>query len=354
MLAKYSAKCKHCKKPIREGLDYIAKADIPGCKRPGWIHTDCAIELTRRQREPEPEPQPQPQPQPEPESPVKTFEDQARELAREEAFRAIEEADLRGTSVEITVADRPAVEVDLAHEKLTEAVELAVQGMNVLLVGPSGCGKTFLAEQVAETLGLSFATISCTGGMSEGHLTGRLLPTGEGGRFEYHRSPFVRSFEEGGVFLLDEIDAADENTLLVLNQALANGALPIPQRTAAPSAGRHSDFVCIAAANTYGTGADRVYVGRNQLDDSTLDRFRIGTLELDYSETVEQSLCPDDELRERILGIRRKAREAKLRRVVSTRFLEQAYVMLRAGWTIPRILEALTSGWSDAEKGAVQ
>jgi hypothetical protein len=36
---------------------------------------------------------------------------------------------------------------------------------------------------------------------------------------------------------------------------------------------RHKDFICIAAANTFGMGANRVYVGRNQLDAATLDRF---------------------------------------------------------------------------------
>lgn len=38
-------------------------------------------------------------------------------------------------------------------------------------------------------------------------------------------------YEEGGVFLLDEVDAADANVLLVINQALANGHLPVPNRT---------------------------------------------------------------------------------------------------------------------------
>jgi cobaltochelatase CobS len=39
-------------------------------------------------------------------------------------------------------------------------------------------------------------------------------------------------------------------------------------------------------ANTFGTGADRQYVGRNQLDESTLDRFRIGQIERDYDSEI--------------------------------------------------------------------
>ena len=80
----------------------------------------------------------------------------------------------------------------------------------------------------------------------------------------------------GGVFLFDEIDAADANVLLVVNSALANGRMSVPSRHDQPVAKKHSEFVCIAAANTFGRGADRVYVGRNELDEATLDRFRIG------------------------------------------------------------------------------
>src|SRR5262249_40226256 len=159
---------------------------------------------------------------------------------------------------------------------------LARARRNVLLVGPAGSGKTHLAKQVAQALGLDFAHISCSAGMSEGQLLGRLVPTGEAGRFEYLRSEVVRCYEEGGVFLFDEIAAADSNTLLVINSALANGQMCVPNRPHNPVAVKHPDFVCMAAANTFGTGADRQYVGRNQLDESTLDRFRIGQIEMDY------------------------------------------------------------------------
>jgi MoxR-like ATPase len=144
----------------------------------------------------------------------------------------------------VKVADRPAVTMNgRVHEKFAEILDLAAQRMEILMVGPAGCGKTHLAEQIAKALGLRFASISCSAGMSEGQITGRLVPTGEGGRFEYQRSQFVEFYEEGGLFLLDEIDAADPNVLLVINQALANGHLPVPNRMANPQAKRHSDFV---------------------------------------------------------------------------------------------------------------
>jgi len=186
----------------------------------------------------------------------------------------------------------------LTYEQNYERVlRLARLRKNILLVGPTGCGKTFLAGRVAEELGLPFAHISCSAGMSEGHLLGRLLPTGDGGRFVYTPSEFIQRYEGGGVFLFDEIDAADSNVLIVVNAALGNDRVSVPNRTERPVARRHKDFIAIAAANTFGSGADRQYVGRNQLDEATLDRFRIGQIELDYSDEVEQEVCPDGELR---------------------------------------------------------
>jgi cobaltochelatase CobS len=236
-----------------------------------------------------------------------------------------------------------------AHAELPWVVQLAVCRKNILLVGPAGSGKTHLAAQVAQAMGLPFAFVSCTAGMSEGQLLGRLLPTGSAGRFEYVRSDFIRLYEEGGVFLFDEIDAADPNTLLIVNAALANGHVALPNRPENPLARRHPDFVAVAAANTFGTGADRQYVGRNQLDESTLDRFRIGQVEMDYDPEVEKELCPDDALRQRLLGYRARVREAKLRRVVSTRFLRDAFDMKRVGASDEQIDAALTRGWSREE-----
>lgn len=241
-----------------------------------------------------------------------------------------------------------------AHAQLARTVRLAAARMNILLVGPAGSGKTHLASQVAEALGLPFAFISCSAGMSEGQLLGRLVPTGESGKFEYLRSEFVRCYEEGGVFLFDELDGADSNTLLVLNAALANGHMAIPNRPGNPLARKHKDFVCIAAANTFGTGADRQYVGRNQLDESTLDRFRIGQIEMDYDADVEAILCPDDALRSCLQGYRTKARAAKLRRIISMRFLRDAYDMKRAGDSDAEIDGALFAGWSKDEIAKVK
>jgi len=276
------------------------------------------------------------------------------EMVRKMVADALGQLQPEVKEIVVKVADRPPVKMNgKAHEKFAEILDLAAQRMEILMVGPAGCGKSHLAEQIAKALGLRFGSISCSAGMSEGQITGRLIPTGDGGRFEYQRSQFVEFYEEGGVFLLDEVDAADANVLLVINQALANGHLPVPNRTDNPQAKRHSDFVLIAAANTFGNGANRMYVGRNQLDESTLDRFRIGQVVMDYDKDLEKSLLDDTDLLGRLWSIRRKAAECQLRRVVSTRFIAKAATMKAAGWTSEKIIGQLVCGWTQDERSKV-
>ena len=276
------------------------------------------------------------------------------EMLRKIVAEALSQLQPEVREIVVKVADRPAVKFDgKVHAKFAEILDLAAQRMETLMVGPAGCGKSHLAEQIAKALGLRFGSISCSGGMSEGQITGRLIPTGDGGRFEYQRSQFVEFYEEGGVFLLDEIDAADANVLLVINQALANGHLPVPNRIGNPQAKRHPDFVLIAAANTFGNGANRMYVGRNQLDESTLDRFRIGHVVMDYDQGLEESILSDSDLLQRLWTIRAKVADCQLRRVVSTRFLAKAATMQAAGWSPEKIIGQLVCGWTEDERTKV-
>lgn len=240
------------------------------------------------------------------------------------------------------------------HAKFKRILSLAKRRKNIFIYGPTGCGKTHVCQQVAEALNLPFYFVSCTSGMSESTLGGRLLPTGNSGKFEYTISEFVKAYENGGVFLLDEMDAADPNVLLVINSALANKRMAVPNRPAKPYAIRHKNFVCIAAANTVGTGADRLYSGRNKLDAATLDRFAIGKVFMDYDPALETALCPDNELRELFLNYRDKVRTHRMERSMSTRFLQDAYEMkTEAEWTIEEIQEAFFEGWRDDEKNKV-
>jgi hypothetical protein len=238
----------------------------------------------------------------------------------------------------------------LFHECFPDLVALAECREEIFLFGPTGCGKSHVCKQLADALGLDFYFVSCTAGMSEGQLNGRLLPIGDAGTYEYVMGEFVKAYENGGVFLLDEMDAADGNVLLAINAALANGRMPVPNRPDKPYATRHADFVCVAAANTVGLGASRMYSGRNRLDGATLDRFAMGTIMMDYDEEVERQLVDDHQLRERFWGYRRRIREANMERAVSTRAIIKAHKMkTRAGWSDEKVDQVFFTGWKDSE-----
>lgn len=220
---------------------------------------------------------------------------------------------------------------------------------NVLLVGPAGCGKSYLAKLAAESLGLRFGKVGGSGGLQEHHLLGWSRPNFKTGKDTFITTDFLRCFEQGGLCLVDEIDAADQNVLLALNPALdQSGDLPIPNR--GDAAKKHKNFICVATANTFGRGADRVYAGRNPLDEATIDRFRIGVVECDYDEAVDRALCPNDEIRQWCQSIRERINLCKMRRVMSSRFIEDAFVMHReAGWTLETVKETFFEGWSRDE-----
>lgn len=239
--------------------------------------------------------------------------------------------------------------------QFAHVLNLATARKPILLVGPTGCGKTTISEMVGKALDLPFASASCTEGMSENQLTGWLLPVEDNGKFVYVPAQFVDKYENGGVFLLDEIDASDPNVLVVLHTAIANKFMFIPQRVGAQRIERHPNFVLIAAANTFGNGADMQFVGRNKLDEATLDRFRVGTVVMDYDPEVEEALIESDvlawgrDMRERI-------EDANLLKSLSTRFMidcADMYAMDSDLYGPDFWMHQLTVNWSRDEQSRI-
>ena len=224
---------------------------------------------------------------------------------------------------------------------------------NLLMVGPSGSGKTKLAFDLAAAMGLPIAAVSCTAGMPEWHLTGRSMPSLTTGESVFQASAFLDVYENGGVGFLDEIDAADPNTLLVVNAATGgegdSARLSIPARVGKPFAQRHPNFILVAAANTWGTGASRRYVGRNQLDASTLSRFACGMVEVDYDKKLEAQIIGDEPASKALAAKFWKMREhcAKLgmQRILGTRELLRANQLLPSMGT-GQVLDAVMAGWT--------
>lgn len=237
---------------------------------------------------------------------------------------------------ERTLDDQPR------HALFGDVLAAVGQGLNVMIVGPAGCGKTHLGQQIADALKLSF------------HFTGAVdSPYNVLGFTDAMgktvRKPFREAYEHGGVFMFDEIDGSANSALLAFNAGLANGHQDFPDGNVT----MHPDFRCIASANTYGRGQDRVYVGRNQLDAASIDRFVV--MDMDYDETLERSLFGDSPWASRVHRVRAAVRSLKLRHVVSMRAIAQGSKLLSAGMPQARVEQVtLWKGLDDASVAKIK
>lgn len=274
------------------------------------------------------------------------------EQVQKKALETIEAARKEFITYQVKVGNKKPKQLkgEVLPEEFPQLLQLAQERVNILMVGPAGCGKTHIASKIADALDLPFASQSCSAGVSESVFTGWLLPTGNNAKFTHVMSEFLDKFENGGVFLLDELDASDPNVLVFINQALANEQITVPQRFEKPLFKKHKDFIAVAAANTFGHGADEMYHGRNSLDAATLDRFKMGTVKMNYSPTVEQRII-DQEVLDWGLSVRGVIEEHSLRKIMSTRVMKDATTMKQnQDWTINKIHDSYVSDWSPEEK----
>lgn len=211
-------------------------------------------------------------------------------------------------AIDLTKADGTKIEIPpgTQHKAFEKVLGVLACGLNLYLCGPAGAGKTTACENAAKALDVPFEFNGAI--LSKFELFG--FKDGGG---TYHATAFRRAFEHGGIYLADEIDAWSPQALLSLNAALANGYCDFPDGMVT----KHESFLMVAAANTWGLGADRAYVGRNQLDAASLDRFVF--LEFDYDEELERVICGNADWARRVQSIRKAVFSQKARMVVSPR-----------------------------------
>ena len=231
----------------------------------------------------------------------------------------------------ISVNNERRGDLPATRHRLTEKLLRTVAaGLSTFIVGPAGSGKTTAAEQVAAALGLQFYMQGAASGAHE--YMGFVDARGA-----YNPTPFRAAFETGGVFLADEMDGSDASALLALNAALANGICAFPGGTTPVK--KHADFRFIAAANTFGNGANRQYVGRSQLDAATLDRFVF--IDWPYDTVLERQMSSNDQWLAFVQSARAAVEKINLRHVVSPRATLYGQTLLAAG--LPRDdVEAMT------------
>lgn len=157
----------------------------------------------------------------------------------------------------------------MKHVKFKSTKTLIENDIPVLLCGPAGSGKTTMAMHIADALDLKFYSMSMTKQTTVNAIIGFISINGT-----YIPSQFRQAFEHGGLFLLDEIDASDPNTILCLN-TIENGYVSFPDGVV----NKHPDFRLVATANP--SDGHSIYTGRSKLDKATLDRFFRVTVDID-------------------------------------------------------------------------
>lgn len=225
------------------------------------------------------------------------------------------------------------------HYQFENLLKYVQTQLNIYLVGSAGSGKTTAAKNCADALNIPFYFTGAIN--SEYKLTGFINAQGT-----IVSTEFRKAYENGGLFLFDEIDASFPQAILAFNAALSNDFMDFPDKKVE----KHKDFYCIAAANTYGSGADREYVGRNQLDAASLDRFVF--LDWNIDENLERSIAKNDVWVDYVQKVRRAAQKLGLRILISPRASYKGATLLAAGINRKEVEKSVL--WNGSSKADVE
>lgn len=198
------------------------------------------------------------------------------------------------------------------HSKFDMVCQLVYNNLPCYLWGPAGTGKTEMVRSVAKALNLPYYQAAKVTEVFT--LTGFADANGK-----YVPSDFFRAFTGGGIFLFDEMDASDEESLVAFNAAVSQRVFSFPVVGMVEA---HPDFRVVGAGNTGGTGATEEYTGRRSLDASTLNRFFY--VEIGPDEGLERVCANNDEkIVEFIHDLRQSAKAAGITLVLSLRNITQ-------------------------------
>ena len=208
---------------------------------------------------------------------------------------------------------------DIFHKDFEKVLKLVSTKKPVLLKGPAGSGKNVIIEQIAKALGLQF--YYCNDVTDEYKIMGFVDANGR-----YVQTQFFKAFTNGGIIFIDEIDNSNPSALLAINASIGTGYnhyMAFPDGNFYQA---HNDFHLIAAANTFGTGADMIYSGRQALDGATLNRFL--PIVIDYDKDLERNIINHEEILNLYWQIRDIIQSNTIRHVISTRNIKNASDLL--------------------------
>lgn len=153
---------------------------------------------------------------------------------------------------------------------LTKAVETK---LFVLIIGPKGTGKTTLVRKFASHMKKELLSVNFSLRTRESHLIG--TKTLEKGEVSFVEGMLVKSMRDGKMLYLDEVNAAEADVLLRLDEALDDRRQLVLKEAEGQIVNATADWFVIATINPLS------HVGTKELPPQLLSRFPF-RLKLDY------------------------------------------------------------------------
>ena len=231
---------------------------------------------------------------------------------------------------------------EMDHPKVKDVIQSLHLQRKAMLVGPAGTGKTYMIADIAEHLKVPFYKYSCSRDSSVHDLLGYKQPRSE----TYLETTFLKAYEHGGIFLVDEYDAMSGDMALFFNGiADSSKFISIPHRDTAPIAEKHKDFYLVMCGNTWGKGSID-YSGRDFQDLALMDRFRFCRHHIGYHHKLEKYLMGDNYSFANNL----RAILEKTGGYLSTRNIEDMSRLIGTAMPKKQIVEMLVEDLNEADK----
>jgi len=146
-------------------------------------------------------------------------------------------------------------------------------GLFVLIIGPKGTGKTTLVRDFAKSKSAKLDSINFSLRTRESHLIG--TKTLNEGSVGFDEGLLIKSMREGNMLYLDEINSAEADVLLRLDEALDDRRQIVLKESTGETVKAHENWFVVATINPL------THVGTKELPPQLLSRFPV-RIRLEY------------------------------------------------------------------------